>query len=126
MSKKKKSRRLNQPMAAAEHRAAPLMVHWGRALPGRPHPSRPRSLVEHRLQFQFVLFTILKVAGGKKKKYIRIFALGGLLAAVLLFSRASSDGGVVRQPHSPRCFAERESIFLPPPCAFSSPPFSHP
>lgn len=67
MSKKKKSRRLNQPMAAAEHRAAPLRVHWGRALPGRPHPSRPRSLVEHRLQFQFVLFTILKVAGGKKK-----------------------------------------------------------
>lgn len=45
------------------------------------------------------------------------------MAAVLLFSRASSDGGVVRQPHSPRCFAERESIFLSPPLCFFFSPF---
>lgn len=38
MSKKKKSRRLNQPMAAAEHRAAPLMVHWGAGLAGEAPP----------------------------------------------------------------------------------------
>lgn len=38
--------------------------------------------------------------------------MGGQVSAVPLFSRVSSDGGVVRQARSPRCFAERESIVL--------------
>lgn len=48
--------------------------------------------------------------------------MDGQVSAVRLFSRVSSDGGVVRQARSPRCFAERESIvlfFFPsPPCFF--------
>lgn len=53
--------------------------------------------------------------------------MGGQVSAVSLFSRVSSDGGVVRQARSPRCFAERESIvlFFPFPRASSSAPFSH-
>lgn len=62
-------------MAAAEHRAAPLMVHWGAGLAGEAPPLKAACLVEHRLQFQFVLFTILKVAGGKKKKIYKNFCV---------------------------------------------------
>lgn len=51
--------------------------------------------------------------------------MGGQVSAVPLFSRVSSDGGVVRQARSPRCFAERESIvlFFPPPVLLLLPPF---
>lgn len=57
--------------------------------------------------------------------------MDGQVSAVRLFSRVSSDGGVVRQARSPRCFAERESIVLfffllllrPPRASSSSAPF---
>lgn len=50
------------------------------------------------------------------KKIIRIFACVRRVAAVFLFSGASSGGGVVRQPCCLWSFAEREStlLFFPP------------
>lgn len=54
-----------------------------------------------------------------KKKIIRTFACVSRVAAVFLFSGASSGGGVARQPCCLWSSAEREpTLLFPPPCFF--------
>lgn len=69
------------------------------------------GLVARKLQFQFVLFTILS-RSEEKTGYL---CFVDSKRSLCYFSLAILDARDVRQPHSSWCFTERESIYSPPP-----------
>lgn len=105
----------NQPMEGAARHAAPLTVPGGRCLLLR---SRPSMLWFGCTQAAVSVCFIHHFEQLRVKKIIRIFACVRRVAAVFLFSGASSGGGVVRQPCCLWSFAERESTLLFPPVLF--------